>query len=249
VPVPVVQTGVLAGKTVTSIAVAASSVCALASDGSVACWGADSNGEMGNGAATARVPAPVAASSMTGRTVTQITAGYDNFCALAGTVYCWCKDRYGDLGDHYIGAAGRVNAVPLLTAGTVLAGKTITSVVAGAYHTRAVTSDSTVACWGNNGQLGNGSQGTNVTVAVPVTIPGVPGTRTVRQLALGQYNTCVLLSDSTSDCWGYGAAGVLGNGTTTNLATPTPLPPTWSGISPTGIYLGDNGNTLFILAQ
>lgn len=45
----------------------------------------------------------------------------------------------------------------------------------------------------------------------------------VAQLAVGGDHTCAVLSDGTVKCWGYNAEGRLGDGTTTNRSSPTPV--------------------------
>ena len=45
----------------------------------------------------------------------------------------------------------------------------------------------------------------------------------VIDLALGDDYSCALLSDSTVQCWGNNGLGQLGDGTTTNHATPAPV--------------------------
>ena len=68
--------------------------CALLSGGSVACWGGNWSGQLGDGSTTFS-PLPVAVSGIT--TATGIAAGRDHTCALlsGGTVWCWGKNQYG----------------------------------------------------------------------------------------------------------------------------------------------------------
>ena len=63
---------------------------------------------------------------------------------------------------------------------------------AGAYHTCAIKSDSTVVCWGSNG-YGESS--------VPA------GLASVSQIAAGGYHNCALKSDGTVTCWGLNHVG------------------------------------------
>jgi alpha-tubulin suppressor-like RCC1 family protein len=70
--------------------------------GGVECWGANGEGELGNGThADSVVPVPVSGLSQ----VTEIVLGYQHACALVarGAVYCWGQDAMGQLGD---GAGG-----------------------------------------------------------------------------------------------------------------------------------------------
>jgi alpha-tubulin suppressor-like RCC1 family protein len=75
-------------------------------------------------------------------------------------------------------------------------------------------------CWGagEEGQLGNGGT-TDRTTPVPVRAPeGVVFT----QLTAGGVHTCGI-SGTKAYCWGYGRQGQLGNGGTTDQATPVPV--------------------------
>lgn len=138
-----------------------------------------------------------------------IAAGGSHTCALtnANTVQCWGNNFFGELGN---GTTTRSN-IPVNVSG--LTG-TIASIVAGAQHSCALTTTGTVQCWGYNtyGQLGNRS---NTSASTPVAVIGLSGT--VTALVAGSYHTCALLVAGTVQCWGYNAAGQLGNGSIQNV--------------------------------
>ncbi len=223
VPVAVDASGVLAGKTVTQVSAAGSfHTCALTSDGQVACWGGNYRGELGNGGTSASaVPVAVDASGvLASKTVIQVSAGGYHTCALTsdGLVTCWGSGGSGQLGN-----GGRSeSAVPVaVDASGVLAGKTVTRVSAGDYHTCALTSDGRVACWGDggSGQLGNGGTADS-SVPVAVDASGVLAGKTVTQVSAGRGHTCALTSDGQVACWGSNSSGRLGNGNTSASAVP-----------------------------
>src|ERR1035438_6194679 len=86
VPVAVVTTGVLAGKSATTISSGMNHTCVLAS-GQPFCWGNDYSGELGDGSLNPSfVPvAVVTDGALSGRTITQIVASYDpSFALTAG---------------------------------------------------------------------------------------------------------------------------------------------------------------------
>lgn len=155
----------------------------------------------------------------TSSVVAKVATGGSHTCALtsAGAVQCWGDNFYGELGN---GSTSNSN-IPVTVAG--LSGE-VTAVAAGAQHTCALTRAGTVQCWGYNryGQMGNGS---TTSVSAPVVVTGLSGT--VTMLAAGSYHTCALNSAGAVQCWGYNANGQLGNGSTTNVATPV----TVAGIS------------------
>jgi alpha-tubulin suppressor-like RCC1 family protein len=218
VPVDVDTTGVLAGKTITQIVAGGYHSCVLTSDGTVACWGHNAHGQLGNGA-TANSSVPVAVDTsggLAGKTITRLTAGDAHTCALTsdGAAACWGRNLYGQLGN---GATANSSVPVAVDTSGVLAGKTTTQIDASGFHTCALTSDGTAACWGYNiaGQLGNN---TLTDSAVPVTVDasGVLAGKTITQVITGSYHSCVMTSSGTTACWGNNIYGQLGNNTLTN---------------------------------
>jgi len=198
--------------------------CALAADGTVSCWGANPYGQLGIGNNTdAHLPVPVSGGALVGKTVTQVSAGASHTCALLseGTVVCWGYNGSGGLG---IGNNSDTN-LPVAVSGGALAGKTVVQISAGSFHTCALISDGTVACWGYNltGQLGVGD---NVNSDVPVAITGgALAGKTVAQISAGYFHTCALVSDGTVACWGYNNFGQLGDGGSTESNVPRSVVP------------------------
>ena len=231
VPIPIGR-GALAGKTVTNITAGYNHTCAVTSDGTAACWGANSGGQLGNGTTNnSNTPVAITSGALAGKTVTNITAGYNHTCAVLsdGTAACWGDNGNGQLGN---GTNASSNTPVAVTTGA-LAGKTVTNINAGDYHMCATTSDGTAACWGDNGygHLGNG---TNASSNTPVAVTGgALAGKTVTNVTAGgnrQYSnmaklnhSCALLSDGTVACWGANQFGQLGNGTTINSTTPVPV--------------------------
>jgi alpha-tubulin suppressor-like RCC1 family protein len=104
VPVPVSTGGVLAGKTLTRLAVGhGNHTCALDSAGAVYCWGSNDGGGLGNGGGLiSTVPVAVDTSGvLAGRALSGISAGDLHTCAVstAGEAYCWGYNLNGQLGD------------------------------------------------------------------------------------------------------------------------------------------------------
>ncbi len=114
VPVPVNTDGVLAGKTLTQLAVGHDDhTCALDSAGAAFCWGSDFAGDLGDGhGAISTVPVAVNTSGvLAGKALSSISSGNDHTCAVsvAGEAYCWGSNFYGQLGDD-----GGDSPVPVL---------------------------------------------------------------------------------------------------------------------------------------
>ena len=213
VPVAVDTSGVLAGKTLTQISAGSLHTCALDSAGAAYCWGDNYSGDLGDGSTTSSsVPVAVDTSGvLAGKTLTQISAGSLHTCALdsAGAAYCWGYNGNGGLGD----GSNSDSSVPVAvdTSGA-LAGKTLTQISAGGYHTCTLDSAGAAYCWGLNiyGDLGDGST-TNSNVPVAVDTSGGLAGKTLTQITAGEYHTCALDSAGTAYCWGDDGWGALGN--------------------------------------
>jgi len=82
---------------VVALSSAESHSCALSSEGTVTCWGGNTEAELGRGTRTTSEK-PGAIPALTG--VKQVALGADHGCALAGKdVLCWGNNRNGQLGD------------------------------------------------------------------------------------------------------------------------------------------------------
>ncbi len=214
--------GTLRSKTVTQIATGANHTCALQSEGTVTCWGFNESGQLGTGEITSSItPVAVTGGALANKTVTQITAGQDHTCALIsdGTVTCWGNNGVGALGTGDLIDSN----VPVAITGGALTGKTVTQITAGSGHTCALLTDGTVACWGFNyaGGLGTGDFNDSNT---PVAITGGALTgETVAQITAGGYHTCALISDGTVSCWGLNSSGQLGTGDLSSVNVPVAI--------------------------
>ena len=104
-PVAVSMSGVLSGKTVTSMAMGAMFTCAIAS-GQAYCWGYNIYGELGKGDSgpwnNAAPTAVTASGVLSGKTLTSIEAGQYHACVIdtANAMYCWGRNAYGQLGNN-----------------------------------------------------------------------------------------------------------------------------------------------------
>ena len=192
------------------IATGDSHSCALTAAGGVKCWGANTNGQLGDGSTATRLT-PVDVSGLAGG-VAAIAAGDNHTCALtaAGGVKCWGQNSAGQLGDG--------STVPRLTAVDVV-GLTggVASITTGGSHTCALTATGGVKCWGSNGsgQLGDGSSTNRST---PVDVNGLASG--VSAIDAGRSHSCVLTAAGGVKCWGYNAFGQLGDGSTATRLTP-----------------------------
>ena len=111
----------LYGKQVVAIAAGGHHSLALCSDGTLAAWGLNAQGQLGDNTQTNRlVPVDVnkdsGVSALYGKTVADIAAGGWNSVALCsdGTVTAWGWNGYGQIGDNTL--TNRLTAVAVNTA-------------------------------------------------------------------------------------------------------------------------------------
>jgi alpha-tubulin suppressor-like RCC1 family protein len=223
VPVTILKSGVLAGKTISAVAGGNNHSYALTSEGLVYAWGANNYGQLGNqGSSNSLVPVLVYTNGvLSGKRITAIVSGENHALALSadGKLFTWGWNWQLQLGN---GTSVPFTNVPVAVDMTgVLAGKTVVALGTGNMHNQVVTSDGKVFTWGNggDGQLGNGAA-TNSAVPVAVNMSGALSGKTVIAASGGWQHSVALTSDGLVYTWGRGASSQLGNGATTNSSVP-----------------------------
>jgi alpha-tubulin suppressor-like RCC1 family protein len=174
-----------------ALALGQAHACALRPNGSVDCWGSNSNGQAvgqpgpftaiaandyatcglrPDGSAHCWGHASYGGSDQVGP-FTQISGGAYSFCGVKtdNSIACWGWNANGQ-------AANQSGPFTLVSGGTA--------------HTCALSADGTITCWGANssGQL-----------AAPA--------GAFDRLVSGYQHSCAMNADSSVDCWGYGAYG------------------------------------------
>lgn len=142
------------------------SSCAVLSGNRMKCWGENTYGQLGNSnlGVDSLTPVDVILSGLaSNESVIDAGQGEDQVCLLTdkGSVYCWGRDNYGQLGDGTIGGNIAQPTISLLTSG-------VKQLSVGRYHSCVIMeSDEEARCWGLNtfGQLG---QGNTTNSAVPL---------------------------------------------------------------------------------
>ena len=224
VPVAVDTSGVLSGKTVTSIAAGTLFVAALTTTGEVFTWGNNGCGQLGDGAMFTDRSSPVAVDTsgvLSGKTVVQISAS-DHCLAVTsdGGAYGWGKNGEGQLGN--LSTADKDTPVAVYTGG-VLSGKFITAAAAGSHHSVLLSSSGEVFTCGHalKGALGDGiTSAIYMIYPVAVDTTGVLSGKVVTQIAAGYRMGMALTSDAEVYTWGYNSHGQLGDGTIADRTSP-----------------------------
>ncbi len=182
--------------------------CVLRDNGSVACWGANKDGQLGDGGVDDQ-SRPVVVQGL-GDAV-DLALGTRHSCARrkGGAVVCWGANNKGQLGTGLDAASRRPVAVRGLGDATILA--------SGGEHACALRASGAVVCWGANadGQLGNH---TRQVWNEPAQIRGL---NDARALAAGARHSCALRDNGGVICWGANDKGQLGDGGTKGHERPS----------------------------
>jgi alpha-tubulin suppressor-like RCC1 family protein len=227
--------------------------CAVLRSGGADCWGLNQNGQLGNGSKT-NSDKPVAVKGVGGADlltgVTQIQPEIYGFCAAlsSGGAACWGQNIYGELGNGSMSGPDTcgVNSFPCSsipvsvvgTAGTGTLGGVAKLVGEGSSMCAVLTSGG-ADCWGygNNGQLGDGSESDS---AVPAPVQGVGGSGSLAGVTsltgINDNGTslCARVTSGAVDCWGDDSFGELGNGLAATVLNDSPTPVAVKGIGGTG---------------
>jgi alpha-tubulin suppressor-like RCC1 family protein len=180
-----------------AIAAGGRHACVILTDGTVRCWGDNSQQQLGNPTAGGVSFKPVVVNGIT--KAVAIGAGFTHTCVVVsdGTVRCWGGNDQGQLG---IGNAIGSSASPVTVAGVTTA-KTVDG---GVVHSCALLLDGSVSCWGAGDVVGRpGLPPRPVAAGLVANLSGVTS------LDAGPWHTCALKA-SDIWCWGNNSYGELG---------------------------------------
>jgi alpha-tubulin suppressor-like RCC1 family protein/serine/threonine protein kinase len=203
----------MAGQNVVGIAAAPEGGFAITREGRVYGWGANAQGQLGDGTRNpSRKPVAVAMSgALKDRRVTAICAGRAHTLALSssGKLYAWGANDHGQLG------TGDTRSQPLpvkVDPEGVLADKIVTALACGPDFNLVLTTEGKVYAWGDNrqGQLGSGLVQAELR---PRLVEGGLTGRRISGIACGtSHALAVSTLDARVYAWGANDHGQLGSG-------------------------------------
>jgi alpha-tubulin suppressor-like RCC1 family protein len=210
---PVTPTGL--GSGVASVATGTQNGCAVMTDGTLKCWGYNSNGQLGNGSTTtSNVPVTIAGAT----DVKKVVIGNSHICYLTngGTVMCSGNNFQAEFGNGnrtsttaFVASGGGVNGGAGITG--------VKDITASTYATCFVLNSGVTKCAGYDqyGEIGTGTVTSSIFTA--------PQTAIVSSASIASAAThiCAVTSSSGAKCWGQGTSGRLGTNSVANSGAPT----------------------------
>ena len=194
--------------------------CAITEDEHLFCWGFSGNGQLGNGhidsdTSTYLSPVEITALPYSAPIKALALGGYHS-CALHthGTVSCWGHAGRGQLGNECSFSSlnrdgcqndqARPVALPYFDLAS--SHRSAQALMAGEYHTCAITHSDHLVCWGDNssGQLGVNSRFSS---SRPTLVHDIDNVMT---MALGSRHSCAIRHNGALYCWGANNWGQLG---------------------------------------
>lgn len=216
---------VVGGHRFTQLVAGRMHTCGITGSRDAYCWGWDWTGALGAGDVSAE-RCSFSGSDPCSRTPRLVVGGHEwaqlsatdrATCGVttAGALYCWGLDVGGNDGmycqipDNLTGCT----RTPM----RIAPWKTYKATSIGNVHRCEQALDGTLECWGANywGMFGNGT--VNTYSATPVTAAGGAA---YASFVASRTGTCGLRNDGRAQCWGRGAEGQVGNGSTQDAPAP-----------------------------
>ena len=248
---------------VTEISAGTSVSCALITDGTIRCWGANESGQLGNGTTTSS-SVPVTVTDITNAIYVSASNHFACASLADGPVVCWGDNAYGQLGNGTTNSPVPIRVTGVSSALTIsssafyscallktelascwgyfefgqggLYGMPAIAVAAGGTAACGLSADGTIRCWGENiyGELGNNG------VASGTPVSNI--SNAVAIAAGSEAFNCTLIQGGAVQCWGDNQTGVLGTDAGTKSMTPVAIP----GIS-TAVAISAGGRSVCAL--
>jgi len=210
----------------TTVAAGVRYTCGVTAERVAFCWGANDQGQLGNGLKTVDGLTGIALEPSAvwgGLSFTTVSVQYAGGCGLAagGSAFCWGSAGEPTSSGGALGSGTSGPTPPVAIAG----GLTFTAVSDADGQACGLTASGAAYCWGWNryGQLGTGDN-TDGTQPAPVT----GGLTFTAISAGGDDHTCGLTTGSVAYCWGLNRSGQVGAATSDTCSgfpcSLTPMP-------------------------
>jgi alpha-tubulin suppressor-like RCC1 family protein len=195
---PTIVPGLESG--VAAVSAGAEHLCARMEDGTVRCYGSNSNGEGGTGD-NAYNEVATEVPGLAG--VVELSAGVKHTCAIveSGAAYCWGLNENGQIGNGTGGDS--VFDIVTTPAGVTGLGSGVTAIAAGSGSSIAAH-DGTLQRWGLTLERDTGE----FQALAPGTIARAPND--IAALGAGALHACLLTGAGAVHCWGDDQGGQLG---------------------------------------
>lgn len=155
-----------------ALALSARHGCLLRPDSTVACWGNNQHGQVGDGTTEMRF-SPTAVKGLTGAIA--ISVGYDFSCAVlkTGALMCWGNPERGGFGEKSVKKVLEPVASPITD---------VASIAIKSSSSCALQRNGKVVCWGanHNAQLGLGTLSPRNELVAPTPVPKLDGITEIR---------------------------------------------------------------------
>ena len=209
--------------------------CVILTDETLRCWGSNSWGQIGDGTIGTNRYVPVNVTLPSGKQARSLShsSSSQHICAVMddGSLYCWGKNRYGQIGDgtacttetyQYGCNGGYGRSTPVAV--SLPPGRTATAVTTGERWTCAILDDGSVWCWGYNGggRLGVGNATETGSWAYSPQQTLLPSGRTAIAISAGSEHTCAVLDNNSIVCWGGNGYSQLGYSTSSESHSTIP---------------------------
>ncbi|PVZ95113.1 hypothetical protein DDQ50_00850 [Amnibacterium flavum] len=243
-----VNDAVFAGKTIVKITAGRQFNCALTSDGTIGCWGLNSNFSFGlttpASSSTPLIASPGSELSGASGKAVDIVAGSLHVCAAraGGGIACWGSGASNRLGAANSSGNDSATAIRVSDPSNFFGTTPVKMMAADWYNTCAISASAPnvgkVYCWGDNrwGVLGTGTK----TDPSPAGVLTLASSGTYSGITVGTRLACGWRTDAI-DCWGTNDNGWLGRGGSANsnaLTAGAVVSPTMLGQGITSVSAG-----------
>jgi alpha-tubulin suppressor-like RCC1 family protein len=207
------QETVLVERPWTQLAMGVDHVCGLKADGGAYCWGANSNGQLGNGRQGQVSATPTAVVGNLRFQHLSATTAATCGVTMEGLAYCWGGNPNGTLGSA---DAPRTSAEPLQV--ELPGNEEAVAVAAGVAMSCALTQSGAAWCWGRSGRA--------LGLPDPRRIHGpvrIGGNHRFSRIVTMTNSACALTEEGAAWCWGSSGFGALGSRETGGSPIPVPV--------------------------